>query len=277
MTLTVRNSFFKGGITIAVISLGLVVLGGYFSFPALPQTSAAAAHRSGGVLQTLLFNHVPHSDFASFFAILGAVVYSLVSIALILYNYEKTQSPEIIFIGFFVISLSFEFVRLIIPLREVILFPSIYAIFASRILLFGRYFGLFSLFAAGVYAAGLDIQKQQNAFFMIVLAALIIAMNVPVNILVWSTAFEIMNGYSSMLAMVETSVFIVTIITFLVSAYSRGSAVFVYVAAGIFFAYTGRNILLASDNWIALFSGLLVLSAGTWYTCIRLHKEYLWL
>ena len=238
MTLTVRNSFFKGGIAIAAISLGLVVLGGYFTFFALPQASAAAAHRSGGVLQILFFHHVPHSNFASFFAILGAVVYSLVSITLILYNYEKTQSPEIIFIGFFVISLSFEFVRLIIPLREVILFPSMYTIFASRVLLFGRYFGLFSLFAAGVYAAGLDIQKQQNAFFMIVLAALIIAINVPVNILVWSTSFEVMNGYGSMLAMVETSVFIVTIITFLISAYTRGSTVFIYIAAGIFFAYT---------------------------------------
>ena len=277
MTLTVRNNFFKGGIAIAVISLCLVVLGGYFTFSALPHASASAAHRSGGLFQAFVINNITPSDYAPFFAILGAVIYSLVSIALILYNYEKTQSPEIIFIGFFVISLSFEFVRLIVPLREVFSFPSMYMIFASRVLLFGRYFGLFSLFTAGVYAAGLDMQKQQNAFFLLVLASLIIAMNVPVNILVWSTSFEITNGYGSMLAMVETCVFVVTIVTFLISAYTRGSVVFIYIAAGIFMAYAGRNILLASDNWITLFAGLFVLSAGTWYTCVRLHREYLWL
>ena len=277
MTLTVRNNFFKGGMAIAALSLGFVVLGGYLTFSALPQAAASAAYRSGGVILALFTNHIAASDYAPYIAILGAVIYSLTSIILILYKYEKTQSPEIIFIGFFVISLSFEFAKLIVPLRELYFLPSIYTIFASRVLLFGRYFGLFSLFAAGVYAAGLDMQKQQNACFLLILAALIIAVNVPVNILVWDTSFEIKNGYGPMLATVETCVFVVTIVTFLISAYTRGSVVFVNIGAGIFVAYAGRNILLASDNWYTLITGLLALTVGTWYTCIRLHREYLWL
>jgi hypothetical protein len=277
MTLSVRNNFFRGGIVLAVLSLGFVALGGYFAFPALEQTQAASALRTGGVIQFFIEKFTKPSEYIPFITMLGAVVFSLVSIILISYYFEKTQSPEILFFGFFVISLSFEFARIVIPLKAVFPFSSFYLMSASRVLLFGRFFGLFSLFAASVHSAGFDVQKQQYVFFMLVLAALLIAMNVPIDSLTWDTSFRTKNGYSATLKVAEAGIFAITIITFFISAYTRGSKTYIPIGVGVFLAFTGRNIMLLSDTWITPLPGLLLLGIGTWFVCAKLHREYLWL
>ena len=277
MTLSARNDFFKGGIILAALSLGLIAAGGYFAFPAYPEAAASAAIRSRGLIQTLMEDRFRPSAYVPFFTMLAAVAYSLVSITLINHFFEKTQSPEILFFGLFVISLSFEFTRIMVPLKTTFPFPSMYLITGSRILLFGRYFGLFSLFTAAVYASGLDAQKQQNAFFILILAAMIIAIQVPVDSLVWDSTLMPWNGYRTMLSMVEAGILAVTILTFFISAYTRGSRAYIFIGFGTFLIFAGRNILINSDTWITPLPGLLLLTTGTWLVSSRLHREYLWL
>ena len=276
MTLSVRNNFFRGGICISVLSLVLICLGGYLSYSGFSEAASSAILRSGGVIQNLITRSIPPSDMVPFIVMVFSAVYSLVSIFLIFFNFEKTQAPEILFIAFFVLSLSFEITRIMLPLQLIHSFPVLYVTFSARILLFARYFGIFSLFAAGVYAAGLDIQNQLNAFFLMVLASLVIAVNIPVNALVWDSSFKMMNGYGSMLSMVEIGVIIITIITFFISAYTRGANTFVLVGIGVFMIFIGRNILITSDNYLSMALGVLLLTAGTCLTVIKLHKEYLW-
>ena len=261
----------------AALSFCCIAVGGYFAFDAYPAASASAALRSGGMVQRIIESFAGVSAHVPFWTMLGAVVYSFISITLIHYYFEKTQSPEILFIGFFVISLAFEFARIIIPLKWVFNFPSLYLITASRVLLFGRYFGLFSLFVASVYAAGLDTQKQQNIIFTLVMAALIVALNVPVDSLVWDSSLRNVNSYNSMFVMVEAGILAFTILTFFVSAYTRGSRAYVFIGIGILLVFTGRNLLIKSDTWITPLPGLIILSVGTWLVSSRLHKEYLWL
>lgn len=277
MTLSVRNNYFKGGIVLTALSLGLTAAGGLYVFSALSEAAASAALRSRSILSGIIEGLAGASASVPFWTMLAAVTYSFIGIILIFYFFEKTSSPEILFIGFFVISLSLEFARIAIPLKRVYPLPSMYLITASKVLIFGRYFGLFSLFAASVYAAGLDIQKQQNIFFLSLLSALIIAWNMPVDNIVWDSTFVFLYGYRSMFYMVEAGILIITILTFIISAYTRSSRTYIHIGIGIFLAYAGKNILLSSDTWITPLPGFLLLSAGTWFVCSRLHRMYLWL
>jgi len=277
MTLSTRNIFFRGGILIAALSLILVASGGYFAYPAFPGLAASAALRPGGMIQKLVSYLAEPSSYAPLWTMLGAAAYSLISIILIYHFFEKTQSPEILFIGFFVISLTFEFARLIIPLKAVFSLPSFFSITASRALFFGRYFGLFSLFASGVYAAGMDAQKQQSFLLVLILAAMVIAINVPMDIFVWDSTFMVWSGYRFMFSVVEAVVLALTIASFLISAFTRGSRSYVLIGIGAFLAFAGRSILVNSDTLITVLPGLIILSAGTWCICSRLHLEYLWL
>ena len=276
MTLSVRNNFFKGGITLAALSLGVIITAGYFAYSAFPGVTAAAAHRAWGV-QILVSGFAASSSYVPFWTMLCAVACSFIGIALIYFFFEKTQSPEIFFFGFFIISLSFEFTRIAIPLKVVLPYPAMHLISAARVLLFGRYFGIFSLFAAGACAAGLNAQRQQTVFFMLVLAALIIALNVPVDSLTWDTSLKMLNGYSYMFNLVEAGILIITILTFFISAHTRGNRSYTVIGIGVLLAFFGRNILIGSDTWITPVPGFILLAAGSWFVCSRLHRIYLWL
>jgi len=277
MTLSVRNNFFKGGIILAAISLGLIAAGGYFAFQAFPEAASSAVTRSWGLTQPLMADIAETSVYAPLGSMLGAVAYSLIGIILINYFFEKTQSPEILFFGFFVISLSFEFARLMVPIQIRYSLPAMYLIPGARILFFGRFFGLFSLFAAGVYAAGFDIQKQQNVFFILILATLVITLNIPVDSLVWDSTLVPFCGYSSMFAMVEIGIIAVTIFSFIVSSRIHGSRTYLLIGLGTLMIFTGRELLFNSDTWVFLIPGLIILAAGTWFVCVLLRREYLWL
>ena len=218
---------------------------------------------------------------ASYYAVhaslIMSVVFSLFAVILIHSFFERTSAPEILYIAIFAISFAFEAIRLILPLQSIFNFPSFYVRAASRILLFARFFSIFSLFAAGLCAAGLDVQKTRNVIFVIIIASLVITMGVPIDVLNWDTSLNMVNGYASMFRMIGLVAFLTTMISFFIAAKIRGSKEYNYVALGVLLALIGRNILLNTDNWICPVLGILLLSFGTWFLCSKLHKIHLWL
>jgi len=233
--------------------------------------------RPDGITQKLISGFAESSSYVPLWTMLGAVAYSFIGIILIYHFFEKTQSSEILFVGLFVISLTFEFARIIIPLKDVLHLPAFFLIAAPRVLFFGRIFGLFSLFASGVYAAGMDAQKQRSFLLMLILAALVITINVPMDIFVWDSTFLVWSGYRFMFSVIEAVILAITIASFLVSAFTRGSRSYVFIGIGVLLAFAGRNILINSDALITVLPGLVILSVGTWCICSRLHFVYLWL
>jgi hypothetical protein len=207
----------------------------------------------------------------------SSVLYALITMIFVYYFFEKTQSPEILFFAFFVVSFAFEALRVMVPLRVIKDLPSLYLLLGSRVMLFARFFGIFSLFAASVYAAGLGEQKQGNIVFIIAIAAMIIALGVPIDSLTWDSSLMMLCGYNSMLKMTEAGIVLITILSFFISAYSRGSREYIFIGIGALLVFWGRAVLLSADTWITPLPGLLLLAGGTWIICDQLHRVYLWL
>jgi hypothetical protein len=244
-------------------------------FPAHP--GLESARRSPGAVQAVVGRFLAPSPYVPLVSMLAAALYALITIILIYYFFEKTQCPEILFVALFVLSFSFEGMRIMTPLKAVREIPALYLVMASRFMLFGRYFGIFSLFAASVCAAGLEIQKQQNIIGIITMVALIIAMRVPVDTLSWDSSFSMINGYRSMFMMVDTGVLLITMVSFFISAYSRGDREYIFIGVGSLMVFAGRNILLSADTWVSPLPGALFPALGPWFICTHLHKVYLWL
>jgi hypothetical protein len=275
MTLQERNVILKAGIVFALACFILTVAGLVFVFPVYPDFESA--RRSAGIAQAIAGHFLDPSPYVPVVSILAAALYALVTIILICYFFEKTQCPEILFIALFALSFSFEGLRIMTPLKLAREIPALYMAMASRFMLFGRYFGIFSLFAASVCAAGLEMQKQQNIIGVIVMVTLIIALRVPIDTLSWDSSFSMINGYRSMFRMIDTGVLLITMASFFMSAYSRGDREYISIGIGSLMVFAGRNILLGADTWISPLPGALLLALGTWFICTRLHKVYLWL
>jgi hypothetical protein len=276
MTLSERNICFKTGIVLAALNIAVLIITFLIIIPAhlsLEETSI----RSAGIFQALISRFLKPAPYSIYASIAASVLYAFIAAILIYYFFEKTQSPELLFIVFFVFSFAVETTRVMLPLRRIYEIPSLYQLMAARTLLFGRYFGIFSLFIASVYAAGLEVQKQRTITLVIVVAAMIIALGVPIDILTWDTSFNMVNGYTSLFRLIATGTFSITIISFFIAAYIRGSKEYIFIGVGALLAFLGRNILLNGDTWVSPLPGVFLLSLGTWFICTQLHKVYLWL
>jgi hypothetical protein len=208
-------------------------------------------------------------------AVAGA--YALITLILIYYFFEKTQAPEILFVAFFTLSFVFETARIIVPLQVAYALPGMYLIIAYRVLLFGRYFGLFSLFVASVCASGLEIRKPGNIILIILATTLIVALRMPIDGSSWDSSLSLISGYPSMFTLVEIGIILITMVSFFISAYTRGAREYLYIGLGAVLVFIGRNLLLAADTWVTPLPGLVTLAAGTWFICRQLHRVYLWL
>jgi hypothetical protein len=277
MTLSGRNSLFKAGIALAALWALLVIIASFTVIPVYPGLGAVITRRSEGIFQALIIRLLPANIYAVHAAMAGAALYALISLIFIYYHFETTQTPEILFIAFFAGSFSFEAARLILPLGQKYEIPSLYLLMAFRMLLFSRYFGIFSLFAASVYAAGLEVQKHRNVILVITVATLVIALGVPIDTQTWDSSLNIINGYVPLFRLIETGTFLITVISFFIAAYSRGSREYGFIGAGAALVFFGRNLLISADTWASPVPGMLLLSIGMWFICTRLHKIYLWL
>jgi hypothetical protein len=277
MTLSNRNCFFKAGIIISLVTLIGIAAVSRLLLPFYPALIPLAVRRSQGIFHVITDHFLSPVPYAPFATIITAVAYSLITMSLIYYFFEKTQAPEILFIAFFTLSFAFESVRLIVPLRSAWELPGVYVTAVYRALIFGRYFGLFSLFVASVCASGLEIREPGNVILLIVGATLIVALGMPIDGLSWDSTLCLISGYASMFKLVEIGIILITTASFLVSAYIRGAREYILIGVGALLVSIGRSLLLTADTWATPLLGLAILVVGTWFICNQLHRVYLWL
>jgi len=234
------------------------------------------SRRSTGLFQFITGGLLPPNFYAVQTTLTLVILFSCLSMILIHYYFEKTQAPEIIYIAFFSVSLSLEVTRFIIPMQMINEIPALYQLIAAKVLLFSRFFGVFSLFTASVCSTGLNIQKSWNIITANMIAALIIALGASIDTQNWDTGFNIIRGYTSLFRLIEAISFITTIMSFFVAASTRSTPEYRKVGFGAMLALAGRSILLTTDTWAGPLPGIVLLAAGTWLICTSLHKIYLW-
>jgi len=233
--------------------------------------------RSVTILQIFTGKFLNTNLLAVHCCISALVLYSFFSLSLIYSFFEKTQSPEILFVDFFTASFFLEALRLLLPLSRVYDIPPLYLLMVSRVILVGRCFGIFSLFTASIYAVGFKAEKQRNVVLIILVTTLIITLGVPIDIQAWDSSLNMISGFASIFKLIEAGTFLITTVSFFIAAWLRSSREFAFIGAGSALAFLGRNILLNTDTWAGLPTGLVFLIVGTWLICTRLHKIYLWL
>jgi hypothetical protein len=277
MTLSERNTFFKIGIIFCSICALFVVAASFLIIPIFSELMEGNTRRPGNVFQFLTGFFLGSDNYAVYSSLAASVLFSLVSIIFIHVYFERTSSPEILYIAIFTISFALEVVRLILPLQHIFNFSLFYVSLAAKFLLFARFFSIFSLFAAGLCAAGLEVQKTRNVIFAMIIASLVITLGIPIDSSNWDTSFNIINSYVSMFSVVEAVAFITTIISFFIAAKIRDSREYVNIAIGVMLALAGRGFIINVDNWTSLVPGIVLLSIGTGILCSKLHKIHLWL
>lgn len=276
MTLSERNIFFKIGMIFCAVAVLIVIAASVIIIQVYPSMEENVRQPQSFI--QFITKWFLNTDYLAVHAsIVLAVIYSLVTIIIIHFYFERTAVQEIIYISFFTISLSFEAIRLIIPLHFYNTLPVFYLMTAARVLFFVRYFSLFSLFTASVCAAGLEVQRTRDILIILIIASFIISIGIPIDTLSYDTCFNFITGFSFMFTMIRVFVLLAVFISFCVAVKSRSSKEYLLVGIGVVIAIAGKSVLLNTDNWAGPIAGILLLSFGTWLMCSKLHKIHLWL
>ena len=278
MTISGRNYFFKAGIGISIALLIGIAASALSTLPLFPSLVAQASLRSTGLVDNIFIHpYIPPAFPVPLITILASIAYAICSLSLIYYFFEKTQSPEILFVAFFSFSLAFESLRIMVPLQAAKELPGVMLLINYRILIFGRCFGIYSLFFASVCASGLEIQRYSTIILIIAAAAFGIALWIPMEGLSWDSTMNLVSGYQSLMRLVEGGIAFITMLSFLIAAYSRGTREYMIIGLGSLLASIGRALLINADTWITPFPGLAILALGTWFIGKELHRVYMWL
>ncbi len=277
MTISTRNRILGAGILFSAIPIVAVLLTLKDIHVLYPALADLASRRSQGLLQYLVVPLMPPSAHAPLAALITALGYAFISTGLIYYFFEKTQSPEILFFALFTASFSAEGARIVLPLVQGRELPQAYVVMAARVLFFARLMGMFSIFIAGVYAAGLEFQKHGSLVLILAAVSLTMATGIPMDGLSWDSAMTIIPGYGTMFSTVDTGMYIITVLSFAIAAYTKGSREYMETAIGSVLVFIGRDGLLHADTWAAVPAAAAALIAGTWLISTRLHRYYLWL
>jgi len=276
MTLSERNVFFKAAIAFSAISAILTLAVSYMIVP-FYKTIMENTRRPGDIVQFFLGRLLEPNYYAVHTSLTALVIFSLVVLILILLFFEQTSTQEILYFAFFFLSFSFEIIRLILPLHLIYTIPTFYILLLLRVLLFARYFGIFSMVAASLCAAGLEVQANRNLIMILIAGALIITIGVPIDTQSWDTSLNIIYGFNTIFKVIEAAAFLAAVTSFFIASNVRGSGEYIHIGIGIMFAFIGRYFLLFIDNWAGPVPGIIMLSFGTWRACSKLHRIYLWM
>ncbi|MDR0553740.1 MAG: hypothetical protein LBG76_02925 [Treponema sp.] len=277
MTLSSRNNLLKVGIVVGIAALVMISVLAFRMLPLYPDLTAMAIKRAPGLIQLLTGRFFKPVPAVSFVTMVAAVAYAFITLSVIYYFFEKTLAAEILFLALFVFSFIFEGIRVTAPLWMLYELPGIYITLSFRVLFFARFFGIFSLFTASLYASGMEMRRQENFVLIGVAAAFVFALGIPIDGLSWDSSLNMVSGYSTMLKLVEIGVILITMASFFIAAYSRGSREYLIIGGGSFLAVLGRNMLFSSDTWLTPLPALALLVTGTWFMCAQIRKVYLWL
>lgn len=203
-------------------------------------------------------------------------LFAALCLGFILYSFRKTVSAEIYFFSFWVLSVGLEVLRLAAFDLAAGGGSAYWQIVVTKVLLFARYAGFFSLFMSGLYAAGFRNEKLGTVALVILTVSLGLAVAMPVNTGSFAATLELRAGYVELNTGLVIIVALVTVANYLYASRAAGEPSYRFVALGSALFLVGHRLLTSQWNPFAILVGFVLLVAGSWLFVSRLHAYYLW-
>jgi hypothetical protein len=264
----------KAGIAVSCLALSAFIVSATRIIPVYPDLIFRAAQRTASAfILRLLPTPEPYAAFAGAGA---AVLFAVAAQIFLLYFFEKTQSAEIRLLGIFLFSFTFEIIRIALPLKTALHLSGYIPVITSRLIIFGRFYGLFAVFAAALCASGFKTRKEENLIFAIAVAALLFAFRMPVDTFNFDTNLYPITGFHQVFKNANAALVMLSVFCFVSGAYTRSCREYYFIAAGLLASVIGRTMLFEADTWLMLFPGLALLVFGAWFTGRAYRRMYLW-
>lgn len=210
-------------------------------------------------------------------------IISIISLLLIIFIsgwflrnlFKKTASPELFFYIIFLFSFSFESFRLINIFINYYEIPVHFGMLNSRLIYFGRLFGLVSLLCSSLYALDIKYQKFGTLLGGAAFLSLIVAYTLPLDSSVFLTNFLYRPGDEQGLFLLNISFMVFIVMNFIIAAIKKERRYFLIMLA-VILVLAGRELLFFAIHPGSIIPGLLLVVFGTGFFSRQIDKIYFW-
>jgi hypothetical protein len=264
MTLSMRNAILLIG-----LGLNLLIL---ILFGAGLSVIAPAAENAGGLISWFIGTYGGDLAFLLFLQL-----FSLLSVLVLYGSFRKTASPEIFFFLLFLLAVGMDGLRSLPPALRLLRMPIYLDQLVTRFLYLARFFGVFSLFTAGLFANGMQYQKLSIAFGIELLAAFTLASLLPVaDIAQQDGGLPGYHHISDVMA-VLLSLRVLSIINFTVAWIRNNNRDYLWLSLASLLVLLGNEALVRGENPFLRIGAGMALVSGTVLFARRTHEIYLWI
>ena len=262
MTIKARNTIFIAGIIFAGTVFLSFVSGSLYTIYMQGIPSASPINTESAVIN--LSNSA------------ALMVFALVSGIIILRSFRKTSSPEIFFLMVFLLSFFVESLRLVLIYISISGLPFENGMAVSRIIYFGRYLGVISLFLSGLFSCGIRTQRTEILFGLGAVISLTFAFSIPLDSR--GTDFNLIftNGLEHEFFIGFLIIKILGVWNFFYAGIINNNRNYYIIGLGTLLITAGRELALHFQLPACSSMGLILLVLGTVLFGIKMHKIYLW-
>ena len=191
--------------------------------------------------------------------------------------FRRMSSLEIYFFLVFLITLSFDGLRI---LNWIFLLKQITPYFGgmmTRIVYFGYFMGLFCMFTSSIYAGEISYQKAGTLLSVLGILSLALSYSMPVDITTLTPILLYRVGGDAYLLLVRGGLMGLTVLSFARSAFlSRSKEEWsICVAAAVLLL--GREIAFFHSDTPLGFVGIFLLGIGSFYFSRKSYLKHLWI
>jgi hypothetical protein len=204
------------------------------------------------------------------------LAFSVILTGTVLRYFRKTSSPEVFFFMAFLASISFESFRIVQPFLVAANLPPDIGTVPTRIVYFARYFGIFSLFAAGLYPVGFTYEKLGRILFFVSLAALAISGGMPVDSSTLGAGFLHAPGYGAAQSTLAVSFGVLASGNFFLAGVLKSSASHYKMGTAVALVLMGREMSFFFLDPAIIVAGLLFYGFGGFLFIKTTRAYYLW-
>ncbi|WP_156888266.1 hypothetical protein [Spirochaeta cellobiosiphila] len=280
MTLALRSTF---TLLSVILSLLLSILGIYIFAQLLYLHGLSFFEQlnlSSSWIWWFLTDESPVMPKQAFQTSISAIILSLIAfIALVLFRmyFRKTSSPEVFFFSLFLLTLSFNVLRIL----NLYIYSENYIInfieLNTRIILMSRISGCLFLLSASLYAADFKYQDYGILILLNIVLSFLISANIPINDMKISSNLLNTPGDLPYFVIFLLIIELLGILNLIVAFLIKNNQDYLYLAVNLLFVYLGIELVFQPLPILINVLGYVLLIIGTIRFGIRFHRIYLWI
>lgn len=207
-------------------------------------------------------------------AALATGLAGLLSSALYLRLFRRTPSLAVFFVIWFFLAMVPDVLKLLQLVLPYSSWPQL-APAVSRMGLLAHLLGVMALFAAGLYAGGVRMQRHGTAIFIAGLIALALSWSIPIDTATLPPHLVFSAGIRSSMRVTIILFLVLAVLNFLQAGISAGGARRYGSAAAVAALAVGRELLFYSVDLVVLIVGMGLFLAGMALFAVLNYRDFL--